>query len=170
MANLQAQQNNSINQAITQTTIANQQDERNVSNINEERIMKRDQTNLSLADKYEKEQIIGLDNYANEWARFIDNRNRQNVANWNLQNEQNMFNAINPNYKIGAMGLYQTDEAPIFYNGKEFVSKQTGQKATDKEIADYWKVKNAYSAPKIPKVKKIGGMIISQNLLDLLKK
>ena len=133
--------------------------------------MKRDQTNLGLADKYEREQIVGLDNYANEWVSFIDNRNRQNVANWNLQNQQNMFNAMNPNYKIGAMGqIYQTDESPVFYNGKEFVSKQTGQKATDKEIADYWKVKNAYSAPKIPKLKKIGGMIISQNLLDLLKK
>ena len=171
LANLQAQQNNSINQAITQTTIANQQDERNVSNINEERIMKRDQTNLGLADKYEREQIVGLDNYYNSWINFIDNGNRQNVANWNLQNEQNMFNAVNPNYKIGAMGqIYQTEESPIFYNGREYISKQTGQKATDKEIADYWKVKNAYSAPKIPKVKKIGGMIISQNLLDLLKK
>ena len=117
LANLQAQQNSSINQAIAQTNMANQQDERNVSNINEERIMKRDQTNLGLADKYERESIVGLNNYYDEWRNFIDNRNRQNVVNWNLQNEQNTFNAMNPNYKIGALGqIQQTNEPFVIYN------------------------------------------------------
>ena len=171
LANLQAQQNNSINQAITQTTIANQQDERNVSNINEERIMKRDQTNLSLADKYEKEAIVGLDNYYNEWRNFIDNRNKQNVVNWNLQNQQNMFNAINPNYKIGAMGqIYQTNEPYIIYvNGQpQMYDPKTKQVVTQKTTSPDGKTTTTTQTTK-GTTKKKGGLIMSTNLLDLLK-
>lgn len=171
LANLQAQQNNSINQAITQTTIANQQDERNVSNINEERIMKRDQTNLSLADKYEKEAIVGLDNYYNEWRNFIDNRNKQNVVNWNLQNQQNMFNAINPNYKIGVMGqIYQTNEPYIIYvNGQpQMYDPKTKQVVTQKTTSPDGKTTTTTQTTK-GTTKKKGGLIMSTNLLDLLK-
>lgn len=113
---LQANQNNAINQAIAQTTIANQQDERNVNNINEERVMKRDQVNLGLADKYEREAITGLDNYYSSWINYIDNRNRQNLSNYNLQAQVNSANAVNPNFQIGSMGeIYQTDE-PFIIN------------------------------------------------------
>jgi len=111
LSSLQVNQNNAINQAMMQTMLANQQDERNVNNINEERIMQRDRTNLGLADKYEREAITGNDAFYAEWRNFIDNRNRQNLSNYNLQQQVNAFNAINPNYQIGPNGeIYQTDE------------------------------------------------------------
>lgn len=171
LANLQAQGNNSINQAITQTTIANQQDERNVSNINEERIAKRDYTNLGLADKYEKEAITGLDNYYSEWRNFIDNANKQNVVNWNLQNQQNMFNAINPNYKIGAMGeIYQTNEPYIIYvNGQpQMYDPRMKQVLTQKTTSPDGKTTTTTQTTK-GTTKKKGGLIMNTNLLDLLK-
>lgn len=174
LANLQAQQNNSINQAINQTTVANQQDERNVSNINEERIMKRDVTNLGLADKYERESIVGLDNYYNEWKNYIDNRNRQNVVNWNLQNEQNTFNAMNPNYKIGALGqIHQTNEPFIIYiNGQpQMFDPRTKQVITQKTTPDgktTQTVQTTRGENKATK-RKDGGLVVTTSLLDLLK-
>lgn len=174
LANLQAQQNNAINQAITQTTLANQQDERNVNNINEERIMQRDKTNVGLADKYERESIVGLDNYYNEWRNFIDNRNKQNVVNWNLQNQQNMFNAINPNYKIGAMGqVYQTDEPFLIYdnNGQpQMVDPRTKKVITQKTTTpDGRTTQTVQTTTGDNKKRQKGGLVISTNLLDLLK-
>lgn len=180
LANLQAQQNNSINQAISQTTLANQQDERNVNNINEERIMKRDQTNLGLADKYERESIVGLDNYYSEYRNFIDNRNKQNVVNWNLQNQQNMFNAMNPNYKIGSMGqIYQTDEPFVIYvNGQQqLFDPKTKQVVTQKTTSPDGKTSQTVQTTRGDNKNRTsgrgkqqkGGMIITSSLLDLLK-
>ena len=113
MANLQAQQADSANKAFAQINSANQQDERNVANINEERIMGTATNNSNLAGQYEKEQIVGLDNFYDEWKNFIDNSNRVNVANWNLQNQQNAANAVNPNYQIGADGSIQQTDQPF---------------------------------------------------------
>lgn len=176
LANLQAQQNNSINQAISQTAMANQQDQRNVNNINEERIMKRDQTNIGLADKYEREQIVGLDNYYSEWRNFIDNKNKQNVVNWNLQNQQNMFNAINPNYKIGSMGQIQQTNEPFWINlgaGQMGLmdpkTKQIIQKTTNPDGRTTTITKTGDNTSNRRKQQK-GGLVVSTSLLDLLKK
>lgn len=111
-ANLQAQSNNSINQAYSQAAIVNAQDERNVQNTNEQRIMQRDQTNMGRLDQYEKNAIVGLDNYTQSWRNFIDKKNLENVNNYNLENQRQAFNAVNDNYKIGASGWYQTPERP----------------------------------------------------------
>ena len=174
LANLQAQQNNATNQAISQTMMANQQDQRNVSNINEERIMKRDQTNLGLADKYEREQIVGISNYYDEWRNFIDNRNKQNVVNWNLSNQQNMFNAINPNYKIGSMGQIQQTDEPFWINlgGGQMglmdpKTKQVIQKTTTPDGRTTTVTKTGDN-PRQPRKGQKGGLIVTGSLLDLL--
>ena len=176
LANLQAQQNNSTNQAIGQTTLANQQDERNVSTINEERIMNRDKTNLSLQNKYEMESIVGLDNYYSEYRNFIDNRNKQNVVAWNLQNQQNMFNAINPNFKLGSRGqVYQTDEPFIINLGNgQLYDTRSKQVITQKTTSPDGKTVQTTQTTTggkntSPKNGKKGGMIITTSLLDLLK-
>ena len=176
LANLQAQQNNSTNQAIGQTTLANQQDERNVSTINEERIMNRDKTNLSLQDKYERESIVGLNNYYSEYSNFIDNRNKQNVVAWNLQNQQNMFNAINPNFKLGSRGqVYQTGDPFIINLGNgQLYDTRSKQVITQKTTSPDGKTVQTTQTTTggkntSPKNGKKGGMIITTSLLDLLK-
>lgn len=128
-ANLQAQLAENSNKAISQAAIANQQDARNVDNINEGRINQRDATNLNLADKYERESIVGRNNYYNEWVNYWDNANRQNVVNWNLQNEINAYNAINPNFQIGSDGsIYQTDRKDKLYvNGFRTGKNERGE-------------------------------------------
>ena len=173
LANLQAQQNNATNQAISQTMMANQQDQRNVSNINEERIMNRDKTNIGLADKYEREQIVGLDNYYSEWRNFIDNRNKQNVVNWNLQNQQNMFNAINPNYKIGVRGQLQQTDEPFWINRWRSMglmdpkTKQVIQKTTTPDGRTTTVTKTGDN-PRQPRKGQKGGLMVTGSLLDLL--
>lgn len=167
---LQANQNNAINQAIAQTTIANQQDERNVNNINEERVMKRDQVNLGLADKYEREAITGLDNYYSSWINYIDNRNRQNLSNYNLQAQVNSANAVNPNFQIGSMGeIYQTDEPFIINLGN---NRQGLYDPKTKTVVRERKVspdgRTTTITTETPKKKK-GGWITT-DLSELLKK
>lgn len=164
---LQANQNNGINQAITQTTIANQQDERNVNNINEERLMRRDQTNLGLADKYEREQIVGLDNYIQSWRNYIDNRNRQNLNNYNLQAQVNAFNSINKNYQIGSMGeIYQTDEPLIITLGNGQTARIDPR--TKKEVIEKTTSADGKTTTTTKTRKKIGGFI-TKDLSKLLK-
>ena len=174
LANLQAQQNNATNQAISQTMMANQQDQRNVSNINEERIMNRDKTNIGLADKYEREQIVGLDNYYSEWRNFIDNRNKQNVVNWNLQNQQNMFNAINPNYKIRSRGQIQQTDEPFWIKlgGGQMglmdpKTRQVIQKTTIPDGRTTTVTKTGDN-PRQPRKGQKGGLMVTGSLLDLL--
>ncbi|MDR1019041.1 MAG: hypothetical protein LBM02_10125 [Lachnospiraceae bacterium] len=170
LANLQAQTNNSINRAIAQSTLTNQQDARNVSNINEERINQRDAKNLTLAYKYEKEAIVGQDHFYDEWRNYINNRNRQNVVNWNLQNQQNMFNAINPNFKIGPNGeVYQTDEPLVIYDKNS--NKVLVDPKTKKVITQTTTTKNSDGSTTTTKEsKKKGGLIMNSDLRYLLKK
>lgn len=176
-ANLQAQLAENSNKAISQAAIANQQDARNVDNINEGRINQRDATNLNLADKYERESIVGRNNYYNEWVNFWDNANRQNVVNWNLQNEINAFNAINPNFQIGSNGsIYQTDVKDKLYvngfrtgkneRGEEVVYDENGRElsgeARNKILASTLatgKVPTPPKASSTPKKKK-GGLLM----------
>lgn len=174
-ANLQAQTNNSINQAYSQAAIANAQDRRNVENINEERIQQRDTTNLGLMGQYEKEAIVGLDNYIQSWRNYIDNRNLQNVNNWNLENQRQAFNAVNDNYKIGSMGWYQTDESPIFYftgmNGQPMAyntrTKQTYE--VSKKNQDGTKTKSTTETTTNPPRKQKGGLLLSKDIKNWLK-
>lgn len=169
LSSLQANQNNTINQAMMQTMVANQQDERNVNNINEERIMQRDRTNLGLADKYEREAITGLDAFYSEWRNFIDNRNRQNLNNYNLQQQVNAFNAINPNYQIGPNGeLYQIDE-PINVNlGNGQVAKVDPR--TRKEVIEKTTSRDGKTTTTTKTKQKKKGGFITTDLSQLLKK
>jgi hypothetical protein len=174
-ASLQAQTNNATNQAYSQAAVANAQDQRNVENINEERILQRDSTNLGLMGQYEKEAITGLDNYVQSWRNYIDKRNLENVNNWNLENQRQAFNAVNDNFKIGSMGWYQTDEEPNIYMPGMYGlptpygiqrTKQTSE--TTRTNPDGSKVKNKSETTSNPRKQK-GGLLLSSDIKNWLK-
>lgn len=170
-ANLQAQTNNSINQAYSQAAVVNAQDERNVDNTNEQRIMQRDQTNTGRMDQYEKLAITGLDNYNQSWRNYIDKRNLEGVNNYNLENQRQAFNAVNDNYKIGSNGWYQTDETPIFYytgqNGQPMAfnrqTEETYEVTNPNNQGGKTKTKTKTTTGTKPKHKQKGGILLSKN-------
>lgn len=178
-ANLQAQTNNSINQAYSQAAIVNAQDERNVANTNEQRIQQRDQVNMGMLDNYEKLSQAALDNYTTSWRNFIDKKNLENVNNFNLQQQVNASNAVNPNYQIGAHGqIYQTEEPQIFYvNGVPMAKDpRTGQeyeliKKTDNQgnITTTEKSTTYDNTKKVKDKKEKGGLVLSQSIKRWLK-
>lgn len=177
-ANLQAQALSATNQAYTNAAIQNAQDERNVENLNEDRIMKREAYNIGKMDNYERESQAALDNYATSWRNLLDAKYNDQVNSWNLQNEQNMFNAINPNIKIGSMGqIYQTDETPQFFihNGERwFRDPKTGVTQKVKQVTDSQGniVKTeTTSSDKVPKVKtgKKGGLLLTSGIKKYFK-
>lgn len=174
-ANLQAQTNNATNQAYSQAAIANAQDQRNVENTNEERILQRDSTNLGLMSQYEKEAITGLDNYVQSWRNYIDKRNLENVNNWNLENQRQAFNAVNDNFQIGALGWYQTDETPnIYVPGMYGLPPQTNQRTrqsseTTRTNPDGSKTKSKSETTTNPRKSKSGGLLLSSDIKNWLK-
>lgn len=135
LSNLKAQQDDASNKAITQMTIANQQDERRVNDMNEARIQERDVHNTNFADKYEKEVVLGRDNYHTSWMNYIDNKNRINVENWNLQNQHNALNAITDNFKVDGSGrIVQTGDQEQFYLHNNKYYNASGKELSDEEI------------------------------------
>lgn len=175
-ANLQAQTNNATNQAYSQAAIANAQDQRNVENTNEERILQRDSTNLGLMSQYEKEAITGLDNYVQSWRNYIDKRNLENVNNWNLENQRQAFNAVNDNFQIGALGWYQTDETPYIYtngliNGLPPQNNQRTRQSseTTRTNPDGSKTKSKSETTTNPRKSKSGGLLLSSDIKNWLK-
>ena len=173
VANLQANENQAINQAYMQSEMANQQDQRNVENINEQRIQQRDNTNLNLASQYEKEAVVGAANLYDEWRNFITNKNQQNLVNYNLQNQVNAYNAMNPNYQIGTLGeIHQTDESPIFYttiNGQKILMDKQGNTYEKKIKTDSNGKTTTEEKTTSKSKKKKGGFITSDNLSNFLK-
>lgn len=172
-ATLQAQTNNATNQAYTQAAIANAQDERNVANINEERIQARDNANLNLMGQYEKEAIVGLDNYVQSWRNYIDKRNLENVNNFNLENQRAAFNAVNDNYKIGSMGWYQTSEQPIiYYTGQNGETVAYNQRTKQSQVVSRTNPDGTRTTTKTetttPKSKK-GGLLLSKDVKNWLR-
>lgn len=65
----------------------------------------RDIYNTGRLDAYEKTAQDAQDNFISSWRNYIDKKNLEGVNNWNLQNQVNTFNAINPNYKINISRL-----------------------------------------------------------------
>ena len=173
VANLQANENQAINQAYMQSEMANQQDQRNVENINEQRIQQRDNTNLNLASQYEKEAVVGAANLYDEWRNFITNKNQQNLVNYNLQNQVNAYNAMNPNYQIGTLGeIHQTDESPVFYttiNGQKVLMDKQGNTYEKKIKTDSNGKTTTEEKTTSKSKKKKGGFITSDNLSNFLK-
>lgn len=177
VATLQANQANATNQAWMQAEMANQADQRNVENINEQRIMQRDATNTNLSATYEQQAIVGAANLYDEWRNYITNKNQQNLVNYNLQNQTNAFNAMNPNYQIGSLGnIYQTDDEPTFtvMNGQMYMKDpKTGQMVqvkttTQNDGTTSTTQTNTTKTPGYSNRKK-GGLIGSDNLSKFLK-
>ena len=160
MANLQAQTNDAINQAYYSTSMANAQDRRNVENINEERVNKRDIYNTGKMDEYEKSAQDAQDNFIASWRNYIDKKNLENVNNWNLQNQVNTFNAINPNYKINSLGqVTQVKDPNVFYYNDQLYRINPNTKEAEKAEKVDDKKEN----------KKRGGLLLSKNIKKYLK-
>ena len=162
MANLQSQTNDAINKAYYTTSMANAQDRRNVENLNEERLSKRDIYNTSRLDAYEKGAQDAQDNFISSWRNYIDKKNLEGVNNWNLQNQVNTFNAINPNYKINSLGqVIQTEDPNVFYyNGSVYKVDPTTKDVKKAEKTE--ENKNSKTAKK-------GGLLLSKGIKKYLK-
>ena len=162
MANLQSQTNDAINKAYYTSSMANAQDRRNVENLNEERISKRDIYNTGRLDAYEKAAQDAQDNFISSWRNYIDKKNLEGVNNWNLQNQVNTFNAINPNYKINSLGqVIQTEDPNVFYYNGSFYKVDP----TTKDVKKAEKIeenKNSTTAKK-------GGLLLSKGIKKYLK-
>ena len=162
MANLQSQTNDAINKAYYTSSMANAQDRRNVENLNEERISKRDIYNTGRLDAYEKAAQDAQDNFISSWKNYIDKKNLEGVNNWNLQNQVNTFNAINPNYKINSLGqVIQTKDPNVFYyNGSVYKVDPTTKDVKKAEKTE--ENKNSTDAKK-------GGLLLSKGIKKYLK-
>ena len=162
MANLQSQTNDAINKAYYTSSMANAQDRRNVENLNEERISKRDIYNTGRLDAYEKAAQDAQDNFISSWRNYIDKKNLEGVNNWNLQNQVNTFNAINPNYKINSLGqVIQTEDPNVFYyNGSVYKVDPTTKDVKKAEKTE--ENKNSTGAKK-------GGLLLSKGIKKYLK-
>ena len=162
MANLQSQTNDAINKAYYTSSMANAQDRRNVENLNEERISKRDIYNTGRLDAYEKAAQDAQDNFISSWRNYIDKKNLEGVNNWNLQNQVNTFNAINPNYKINSLGqVIQTEDPNVFYyNGSVYKVDPTTKDVKKAEKIE--ENKNSTTAKK-------GGLLLSKGIKKYLK-
>ena len=169
-ANLQAQTNDAINQAYTQANIANAQDRRNVENINEERIQARDLANNQYLGKYEAEQIAGQGNLQNELRSYYDNRNRQNLVNWNLTNEQNAYNSILQHFQISGNGIDSNGQPQYLMTNNQMIANPNynrTQETITKTTPDgkTTTINKTKSAPK----KQKGGRLTKEELKKWLK-
>ena len=179
IANLQAQENQNINNAVMQTELANQQAQNQTDNINEQRIMQTDLANNRESFAYENRSNIGLDNYYKEWTNFFDRRNKERMVNYNLQNQVNAVNAINPNYNVGFDGsIYQTpEEFSVVANkdGEMFVVDKNGKvvrKPTETTVGNTKTTTTEGDAKAMNGKTKAqeGGLLTSKNFRDFLKR
>ena len=173
-ADLQAKSNDAINQAYSQAALTNAQDQRNVENINEQRIQQRENSNIAAMNQYEQLAQTALGNYDKEWKSFYENQNLQNVNNWNLENQRQAFNATNDNFKIGAMGWYQTNDTPVIHldnSGKSWMKNpQTGAYEEVKVVTDPdGKVTKTEKSGTKPVKGRKGGLLLSKGITTYLK-
>ena len=179
IANLQAQENQNINNAVMQTELANQQAQNQTDNINEQRITGTDLANNQESFAYENRSNRGLDNYYKEWTNFFDRRNKERMVNYNLQNQVNAVNAINPNYNVGFDGsIYQTpEEFSVVANkdGEMFVVDKNGKvvrKPTETTVGNTKTTTTEGDAKAMNGKTKAqeGGLLTSKNFRDFLKR
>ena len=173
-ADLQAKSNDAINQAYSQAAVVNAQDQRNVENTNEGRIQQRENSNIGALNNYEELSQRALDNYGQSWRNYYENQNKQNVGNFNLENQRQAFNATNDNFKIGAMGWSQTGETPVIKLPSGMMAMKdpaTGEYHEVKTVKDEngnIKTITEKSGTKPPKKQK-GGLLLSKGIKTYLK-
>lgn len=174
IANVQAQENESIGNAVYQTEIANQQAQNQADAINEQRVMSTDAANAQEAAAYENRSNVGLDNYYKEYLNYIDRRNEERQVNYNLQNQVNAINATNPNYNIGNFGqIYQTGEdfkVVVGEGGDKFLLDRDGKMQKVVTETKKGNTKTTTTVGDIPKRKEEGGLITSGSLAGFLNK
>lgn len=174
-----------INEAESQANMQNYSDQRNVDNINEQRQYANDQFNLGQKELYENKMIRTFDNFAAEQRNYIDRVNRERVSNFNTQNQMNLYNALNPNYKMDALGRVKVQDTAPFSKGYGWIEIDgkyyrafNGKKVDDitytKDQVDSLnkargesKIPSLASTPLVPTVKQEGG-IIKQSLKNFL--
>lgn len=173
-ADLQAKSNDAINQAYSQAAVINAQDQRNVENTNEGRIQQRENSNIGALNNYEELSQRALDNYGQSWRNYYENQNKQNVGNFNLENQRQAFNATNDNFKIGAMGWSQTGETPVIKLPSGMMAMKdpaTGEYHEVKTVKDEngnIKTITEKSGTKPPRKQK-GGLLLSKGIKTYLK-
>lgn len=171
IANLQAQENQNIANATYQTELANQQAQNQTDAINEQRVMSTDFANNQEAFGYENRSNIGLDNYYKEWINYTDRKNKERKVNYNLQNQVNAVNAVNPNYNIGMFGqIYQTPEEFKIFAGANGEKYMIGKDGVVQKITTETKTGNTETKTETRTTKKVGGLINDSNLKEFLGK
>lgn len=148
-----AKVNKSIVDAHSQAELANQQDKRNVDNINEQRIMQRDSTNLGQTDNYEKFAQLAMGNYDQELQNYRDRADLIQSNNYNTTNKIMASNAMNPYFQIAGPGYYMLDPKHKFY------VKALNDRLSDLE-KDNAELKKTIESSK----KKKGGLILSKKI------
>lgn len=109
MADQSAKTYKATNDAFAQAYSTNLQDQRNVENINEQRIQERERLNKQALGFYTDKANQALNNYHQSWNNKLYQNYLQQVNDFNLHNQINSFNAVNPNYKIGfGFNIYET--------------------------------------------------------------
>lgn len=176
IANLQAQENQNISNAVYQTELANQQAQNQTDAINEQRVMQTDLANNQESFAYENRSNVGLDNYYKEWLNFFDRKNKERMVNYNLQNQVNAVNAVNPNYNIGMYGeIYQTPEEFQIFTGEDGTKYMVDKNGTPTKIVTKETVGNKTTTTtrgdnRNPKTKQSGGLINNDNFREFLRK
>lgn len=183
-AGLNAQAFKAINQAEAQANKLNYTDQRQVESLNEERQYKNDEYNLRQAGTYENNMIKAIDNFTAEHRDYIDRVNKERVSNFNTQNQVNAYNALNPNYKIGALGEFKVGNHQPFtqalgwikegdkyyrtHNGKRTDNVGYTQEQKDAWEAEQKKITPTYvgTPPLVPTMQQ--GGVIKQSLMNFL--
>lgn len=176
VANIQAQENKNIADTIFQTELANQQAQNQTDAINEQRIMSTDVANNQESAAYENRSNVGLDNFNKEWMNYIDRRNKERKVNYNLQNNVNAINAVNPNYNIAPDGsIQQTGEDFKLIagdNNQKYIVNRNGDVVS--KVTEETKIGNKKTTVTTtdgkPAKSQAGGLINSSNLKEFLSK
>lgn len=114
-SNLFAQRASAVNQAQAAANLTNLQDTRQVENLNEQRMLARDQYNQQSKQLYEDKANQTLDNYVKSWRGYYDTLNLDRVNKYNLTNQHLMLNAMNQDIRIGPFGNIRQVSDPNFY-------------------------------------------------------
>lgn len=103
-SDLFAKTNKAIADAHAKSEMLNQQDKRNVDNLNEQRILARDSYNIGATDRYEQLAQTALQGFIQEQQNVKDRFDLIQTNNYNTTNQVMASNAINPFFQITGGG------------------------------------------------------------------
>lgn len=160
-ANLMAQRATAVNQAYANANLTNQQDARNVENINEQRMLGRDTVNVQTKQLYEDKSNQALDNFVKSWRGYYDTKNLEQTNKYNLNNQRIALNAVNQDFTIGPFGqIIQTGNPNFVISGRYEIDPKTGKHYVRDANGKYKEVTTAdEKSTKTKESKKYGGFL-----------